>query len=335
VALAAVLAGLVVAAFVAATARGLGEPYRGWSGEAVVVDLPRGASAGRMIRLLADRGVVRDPGALRAWVVLSGQGGALHAGEYRFDRPISALGVLERLRRGDVLLHPVTLPEGLDLRETAARLAAAGLGEEEAFRRALSDPAPVRDVDPEAPDLEGYLFPDTYRFPRGETPEAIARALVAGFRRAAGADYATRARAVGLGIRQAVTLASLIEEETGVSSERARISRVFHNRLARGMLLQCDPTVLYALRRAGRTVGTLRLADLEIDSPWNTYRRPGLPPGPICNPGRPSLQAALAPAPGNELFFVAAPGGGHAFSSTLAAHNAAVRAWRRYAGSSR
>jgi UPF0755 protein len=259
----------------------------------------------------------------------------LRAGEYRFDRAYSTAQVIGRLRSGDVVLHPVTIPEGLTLEETAAIVSESGFGARETLVAAFRDPSAVRDLDPSASDLEGYLFPETYRFARGTSPEVVARALVGQFRRAAGLDLASRAASAGLTVREAVTLASLIEEETSLPAERSRVSRVFANRLRRGMPLQCDPTVLYALRRDGRQVDRLLRAHLVYASPWNTYRNPGLPPGPICSPGRASLDAALAPAPGDDLYFVAAPGGGHRFSRDLASHQRAVREWRRYERSSR
>ena len=332
---------LVLAALVAAGGasflawRELGRPYSGWSGPYVDVELDAGLSASEMLERLGQAGVLRRPALARRWLALFGDAEGLHAGEYRFDEPISPLGVLERLESGAVLLHPVTVPEGLVNLEIANRFVEAGFGPAEALLAAFADPAAVRDLDPGADSLEGYLFPETYRFARGTAPSSIAGALVERFREAVGPTYARRAERLGLTLRQAVTLASLIERETSVPGERGRISRVFHNRLARGMRLQCDPTVLYALHRAGRRVKALTYRDLEFDSPWNTYRVVGLPPGPIANPGLASLEAAVAPPPGDELYFVAAPGGGHRFSSTHEQHLLAVAAWRTYSRSSR
>ncbi len=327
----AVAAGVLAVAVAAGLAwRELTTPWAGWAGEQVTLELPRGLAAGAMLERLAEAGVIRRPGLLRGWLQVRGGAESLHAGEYRFERPATPLEVLDRLRRGDVLLHAFTIPEGLVLEQIAARIAATGLAEESSLLAALRDPAPIRDLDPAAPDLEGYVFPETYRFPRGESPQRIVQAMVERFRVEIGPDYAEQARRVSLGFREAVTLASLIEKETSLDGERERISRVFHNRLARRMLLQCDPTVIYALHREGRTVRDLRYRHLELDSPWNTYRVPGLPPGPICNPGRRSLEAAVLPAEGQELYFVAAPEGGHRFSETLAAHERAVREWRRH-----
>jgi UPF0755 protein len=294
----------------------------------VVVDLPRGMDAGSMLERLHDAGVVRNPRLIRAWLVLRGGGSDLQAGEYAFQEPLSALEVVDKLTRGDVLLHPITLPEGFDLEETAARLAAEGFGDPSDLLSVFRKPEIVSDIDPDAEDLEGYLFPDTYFLPRGETPERIVRTMVERFEAAIGPDYVADAEAVGLTLREAVTLASMIEKETSVPEERWRISRVFHNRLRGRMKLQCDPTVIYALEREGREVGRLSYADLEYDSPWNTYRVYGLPPGPICSPGQDSLDAAVRPTEGDELYFVASPEGGHRFSSSLQAHLEAVRQWR-------
>jgi len=335
--LAALAAGAGVAALLAGAVawNALRSPYAGWSGDEVVVVLDSGLDAGSMLGELAEAGVLRHPRLARAWLAWRGEAGRLQAGEYRFEDPASALAVLERLLDGDVVLHLVTVPEGLTLEETAARLAAAGVAGADALRAAFQDPEPIRDLDAEAPDLEGYLFPETYNFSRGHAAGRIARAMVDQFRRAAGPELAARAAAVGLSTRGAVTLASLIEKETSIPGERPRVSRVFHNRLQRGMRLECDPTVLYALARAGRPAERLTREHLRFESPWNTYVTSGLPRGPIASPGRDSLRAALEPAEGDDLFFVAAPGGGHIFSRTLDGHRQAVAEWRLYTGSSR
>ena len=314
----------------------LHRPYSGWTGDGVDVVLQPGMSARRMIERLAEAGVVERPWMGRAYLSLTRSGSGLQAGEYRFDEPAGTLDVLDRLRRGDVLLHEVTVPEGLDLDQVAAVIAAAGFADEQALRRAFVDTEGIRELDPEADGLEGYLFPDTYRFSRDADAGRIAGRMIEQFQRTVGADYTERAKAVGLSLREAVTLASLIEEETSVPDERRRISAVFHNRLERRMLLQCDPTVLYALKRDGRPVAKLYSKHLRFDSEYNTYRYPGLPPGPIANPGKGSLEAAVDPIESRELYFVALPGRtGHAFSETLEQHNRAVTRWRAYLRSSR
>jgi len=332
-----VAGGLLVASAVPAMwfSWSLHSPYSVWTGDHIDVMLEPGLGAGEMLRRLGRAGVLRQPRMLRAWLSVRGGGESLHAGEYRFESSASALEVLRRLQSGDVLLHAVTIPEGLMVEETAELLAAEGFGTVDEFTAAFGDPTLIHELDPAAKNLEGYLFPETYRFPNSLSPEGIARAMVDRFRAAVGDDYAEGSRAAGLDLREAVALASMIEKETSRAGERPRISRVFHNRLDRGMRLQCDPTVTYALRRAGRPVTRLSRKNLEFDSPWNTYRVYGLPPGPIASPGLASLEAAVDPAEGRELYFVAAPGGGHRFSTTLDAHLEAVAAWRSYLRSSR
>jgi UPF0755 protein len=305
-------------------------PYAGWSGPEAVVTLPRGTPAAAMVDRLAGAGVVRYPAVLQGWISLTGAAGRLRAGTYRFDRPLSPLEILRKIEAGEVMVQAVTIPEGLDFEEIASRLAEAGFGTEEAFLRCFRDPTAVRDLDPAAPDLEGYLFPDTYHFPVGETPARITEAMVRRFRHVASPSLREEAARHGITLRQAVTLASLIEEETSVPAERPRISRVFHNRLTAGMRLECDPTVSYGLRRQGVTVSRLLYKHLREDTPWNTYLHAGLPPGPICNPGRASLEAAVRPEGGEELYFVASPEGGHRFSRDLATHVRAVAQWRAY-----
>jgi UPF0755 protein len=332
---AALAAGTVLLVWSAWAYHVLHRPYAGWEGGEVEIVLAPGLDAGSMLARLAEAGVVRHPRLLRAWLAWRGRAGRLHAGEYRFDRPLSPLEVLGVLERGEVLLHPVTVPEGFNLAEVAARLAQSGFGTTEEFIEAFGNAGPIADLDPEAPDLEGYLFPDTYNFPRGERPARIAEAMVRRFREVIGGDYAAQAERLGLGLRSAVTLASLIEKETALAEERGRVSRVFHNRLRRGMKLECDPTVIYALQRMGRTVNRLSYEDLKLDSPWNTYVVQGLPPGPIANPGRESLRASVAPTEGDELYFVASPDGGHRFSNNLPDHLKAVAEWRRYVRSSK
>jgi len=325
------LATVLSLAVLLASWRELHRPFAGWkeqSDTACVVILTPGSSATRMIDSLAKVGIVRRPGLLRWWLKISGDQGRLKSGEYAFDRAISPLQVLEKLKTGEVVLHPVTIPEGLSVQETATRLAGKGFGREALFLEAMSDPSILGTLDEAATDLEGYLFPDTYFFPLGESEGGIVAAMVLRFQDALAKDIRTKAAAMGMSLREVLVLASLIEKETSLPEERERISRVFHNRLARKMRLQCDPTVIYALRREGRKVGKLTFRDLEFPSPWNTYKTAGLPPGPICSPGAASILAAVQPSEGEDLYFVASPDGGHRFSTTLSAHTRAVREYR-------
>ncbi len=250
------------------------------------------------------------------------------AGEYHFSQADSAAGVIERLMEGDVVLRPMTVPEGLTRFETAKIVAEAGYSTEEEFLELVADPKPIRDLFPEAESLEGFLFPETYRFPRTADGRQVLEAMLRNFRRAY--EAAAPDGDPALTPYEAVTLASLIEKESGVSSERPLISAVFHNRLQKGMLLQCDPTIIYGLLLEGRYRGNIYASDLKDPHPYNTYIHKGLPPGPIANPGLESMRAAYAPATSDYIFFVAKPGGGggHTFSVTLADHNRAVHELR-------
>jgi len=335
VAILAALVAVVALATLVGSALAWSELNRPYGGEPVVVLLNPGESAGTMLHRLADRGVIRRPGLVRTWLRLAGEADQLRAGEYRFNSPVTPLEVIGILREGKVLLHPVTVPEGLSLPETAARLAEGSSGDEQRFLELMAVPDLVAALDPDAKDLEGYLFPDTYHFPRTATEEEILAAMVRRFREVIGSEYPGAGVENGITLRQAVTLASLIEKETSLHGERDRIARVFHNRLRLGMKLQCDPTVIYALRRDGREVGRLTYKDLEYASPFNTYYSAGLPPGPIANPGLESLLAAVHPAEGAELYFVASPDGGHRFTTRLEDHLKAVREYRQWVRNSR
>ena len=315
----------VVAALIGWYAGRIQRPYQGFAAGEVFVEVPPGLGVTAIGRRLVAAGVVPDLLTYRIAVRMRGAERALEAGEYRFDRPASPLEVVSRLVRGDAHLLSVTFPEGLTIREMSAVFAASGLGNEQDFLKAARDASLVRGFDPRATDLEGYLFPDTYRMPRRTTaPELVAR-MVARFEQVAGPEWRTSAKASGLTVRQAVTLASLVEKETALPGERPVVAAVYRNRLKKGMALQCDPTVIYALQRAGRYTGNLTRADLAFDSPYNTYRRAGLPPGPIAAPGKASLEAAVAAADVAFLYFVSRNDGSHAFAETLADHNRHVR----------
>jgi UPF0755 protein len=237
--------------------------------------------------------------------------------------------VIQTLVRGQVLLYPMTLPEGLTRRETARHLNSAYGVDGEAFLAASSDPGPARDWDTEAADLEGYLLPETYHFPKDVTPAEVAEAMVSQFRSVFSEGWKRRAAELGLSVREVVILASLVEKETSRGEERALVSAVFHNRLRIGMKLDCDPTIVYALKQTDSYTGRLRYKDLKLDSPYNTYLYPGLPPGPIANPGRASLEAALYPEDVDYLYFVSRNDGSHQFSRTYREHLNAVNKYQR------
>lgn len=308
--------------------RASARPYDGHPGEVRLVAVAPGTSVDAIGRQLVAAGVVRDPQVFRWALWRSGVGRRLQAGEYRFEGPMSAREVVEKLARGDVALWPVTFPEGLSIAEMAALFEQAGLGSRRDFLEAASGDDLIADLDPDARDLEGYLFPDTYALPRGVTAARLTALMVARFRETFGPELRRAAAEGGLSVRAVVTLASLIEKETARPEERALVSAVYHNRLRAGMRLQCDPTVIYALVRDGRYTGNLTREDLAFDSPYNTYLHAGLPPGPIAAPGRAALEAAVYPAPVDYLYFVSRNDGSHVFASTLAEHNRNVRRYQ-------
>ncbi len=283
----------------------------------------------RFVEVAADlqsQGVLRHPLPLVLWARLTRRDRAVHWGEYLITTPLSPLELLDRLSGPPDPLHALTVPEGLTVHEVVGMLAAAGFGSAESFLCLLEDPFFLAAEALPPTGAEGYLFPDTYAFPLATPQERILRTMARRFREVAGPTLVARAAAVGLSEHQAVTLASLIEEETGRAEERRLVAAVFLNRLRRGIPLQSDPTVLYNRPGGGRTIGR---ADLHRPTPYNTYTIAGLPPTPISNPGRAALEAAVDPAAVDYLYFVARGDGTHEFSTTLAAHNAAVARYQR------
>jgi UPF0755 protein len=323
------LIGIAVAASAAWLYIGVNRPYRGFSAPEQFVDIPPGAGPAGIGRRLAEAGVVRSALSFRAAVWLTGEGRRLQAGEYRFDQPLSARQVVDKIARGDVYVRLLTFPEGYTMRQMAALYASKGFGTADAFMAAAKNVSIVQALDPEAQDLEGYLFPDTYTLSRTTTADQLIARMVARFETALTPATREQAAARGLSLRQLVTLASIVEKETGNTAERPLVAAVYANRLRIGMPLQCDPTVIYALERAGLYDGNLTRENLQYDSPYNTYRYPGLPPGPIANPGRASLEAAASPANVPYLYFVSRNDGTHAFASTIEEHNHNVELYQR------
>jgi UPF0755 protein len=318
----------------------LHEPYQGHREAEQFVDIPSGAGSVAIGRRLVEAGVVRDEWTFRAALWWTGRARDLKAGEYLFDRPTAAIDVVLKIARGDVYARRLTFPEGLTVLEMAELFEARGFGTSAQFIEAASDPSAIREIDRAATDLEGYLFPETYALPRGTPASRLIAMMVERFLTVYDEALRASAQTQGLTTRQVVTLASLVEKETGQPSERPLVAAVYRNRLRIGMGLQADPTVVYALRRAGRYNGNIRRQDLAIDSPYNTYRYPGLPPGPIAAPGEASLRATLTPADVNYLYFVSRNDGSHAFARTLTEHNRNVREFqilyfRRQAGAAR
>lgn len=288
------------------------------------VDLAPGSGTARMGAALEQAGVIRSRYAFE--LVRLVERGRLQAGEYRFAEPATVFDVYRRIARGDVAVRPLTIPEGSNIYDIAARIEQARLGTAAAFLAAARETTLIADLDPAATSLEGYLFPDTYRFAHNATAQQMAAAMVHRFRQVA----------AQLGLQSnfhaTVTLASLVERETAVDSDRPLVASVFINRLAKHMALATDPAVIYGLIRKGSWTGEIHRSDLAGDTPYNTYLHPGLPPGPIANPGLPSLQAAFHPAATNYLYFVAAGTNaqGHSlFAATLDEHNHNVAGYRR------
>ena len=288
----------------------LQSPYRGFEGE-LFLQFPKGSGTRAIATQLADAGVVRY--AWQFWLARAIHPRAkLQAGEYRFDKPASVADVFSRLERGDVFYFSFTVPEGSNMFDIARLLESEGIMSGQDFLKA-------------AQNLEGFLFPSTYRLSHSITPAALCQMMTARFHK----EWTKLMPDPAADMVKTITLASMVEKETGFPAERPVVASVFQNRLRIGMTLDCDPTVIYAALLEQRYRGTIHRSDLDNAHPYNTYRHAGLPPGPIANPGASSLAAALHPAETNYLYFVAKPDGeGHVFTSNLAAHNKAVGSYR-------
>jgi UPF0755 protein len=301
----------------------LNQPY-GTFAEPVFLDFPHGTSTSDMADTLAAKGVIQD-----SWLLLAARvvrrGTNLQAGEYRFEKPASALDVYNRIARGDIYYMELLIPEGFNMFDIAAAVEKLGTMKAQAFLAAARNPALILDLDPGAESLEGYLFPNKYRVFRRTTAQQICREMTNEFR----AQWQSlHAKA---DVHKTVTLASLVEREARLPEERPKVASVFHNRLRQGIKLDCDPTTVYAALLENRYRGVIHRSDLDSQSPYNTYRHAGLPPGPIANPGLRSIRATLEPADTPYLYFVAkADGsGGHNFSESLKQHEAAVAQYHR------
>jgi len=272
---------------------------------------------------LQSASVIRSANAFILWHYLRREH-SLKAGEYVFEGPASAIEVHDRLSRGDIYVHTVVVPEGYTIFDIAHAIQDAGLGSSDDFvKAAQSDTALISDLAPDAKTLEGYLFPSTYRFTRTQDMQEIVAAMVKQFK--------TVAQELGLqpDANRIVTVASIIEKETAVPEERPLVASVYYNRLAKNIALQADPSVIYAEQLRGIYGGALHHIDMRFESPYNTYAHAGLPPGPIANPGRSSLEAAMHPATTDYLYFVSDGNGHHRFSSSLEEHNRNVAAFRK------
>jgi UPF0755 protein len=304
------------------------DAYRGYSETELYVQVPQGAGTAEIGRALTEAGIVRDKLTFRAALYWTGASRKLKAGEYRFDRPMSAVDVVEKMARGDVYTRRITIPEGQTIQEMAKIYEMQGFGPARDFVDAAHDVSLISDLDSKATDLEGYLYPETYALPRGSKPSVLIQMMVTRFKAVFDEGLRRQAEAHGMSVHDAVTLASLVEKETAKAEERPLVAAVYRNRLKIGMGMQADPTVVYALQKAGRYDGNIHHDDLQFDSPYNTYRYAGLPPGPIASPGKPSLEAAVAPADAPYLYFVSRNDGSHVFSATLDEHNRNVQRYQ-------
>jgi len=325
IALVAVLAGGAAAVAVWLGWERIHEPYRGYAGPEQFVTIRQGAGSAEIGRRLFDAQVVSDARLFRVALLWTGQGRDLKAGEYRFDGPLSPLDVIDVLVRGDVYARRITFPEGLTIEEMSKLYESHDFGSARDFVTAAKNIERIKDLDPNATDLEGYLFPETYALPRGTPASRLIDAMVDRFRVVYDDRMRASAAAQGLTTRQVVTIGSLVEKETGKADERPIVGAVYRNRLRIGMPMQADPTIVYALEKAHRYNGNIRREDLALESPYNTYKYPGLPPGPIASPGKASLEGVLFPTDTPYLYFVSRNDGSHVFAQTLAQHNANVQ----------
>jgi UPF0755 protein len=289
------------------------------------VDIEPGTSTRGIAQKLADAGVIASEWPFLV-VRFIQPGKVLQAGEYHFDQPMSPFEVYGKIARGEIYYRELRVPEGASMFDIAEIVEKLGFIKGSEFLKVARDPALIRDLAPGAPSLEGFLFPSTYRVTRRTTAQQVAREMTNEFRR-----VWKEVGKPGLDLNRTVTLASLVEKETAVPSERRTVASVYKNRLDIGMKLDCDPTTIYAARLEDRWDGVIHRSDLDSPNPYNTYRNPGLPPGAIANPGAESLRAAMDPADTRYLFFVAKPGGSgeHVFTESIDQHNAAVQSYRR------
>ncbi|HVG19646.1 MAG TPA: endolytic transglycosylase MltG [Blastocatellia bacterium] len=324
---------LIVAAaagFAVWLSKAVGQPVEHESADRVISIEP-GTGTQAIIARLSEAGIVGHPTALKLYLRLTGRAAGLKAGDYKFASPISPLQAIDKIRRGEVYLERVTIPEGYNRFEIAETLAAkTGKASAEEFLRIMDDQTPVANIAPEARDLEGYLFPDTYNYSSKTTAEDLVRAMVNRFEEVFTPEWAKKASQLNRSVHQVVTLASIIEKEAKVPDERPRVASVFHNRLKLRMALGSDPTFIYAAILAGDYDGNPNQPRHRARlSPYNTYQVPGLPPGPIASPGRASLEAALYPEDTDYLYFVVnGTAGRHKFSRTAAEHDMAVQEYR-------
>jgi len=291
------------------------------------VEVRKGSNSRAITRTLQREGVLRDDFMPLIYLKTIRRSASLKAGVYEFDRPSTPVEVLDKLVRGDVIQKMVTIREGLDRFAVAEIMIAEGFGTKAQWKKATSTAERIADLAPDADSLEGYLFPDTYRLTPGTSPDQITKEMVQNFRKQFGGELAFLTN--GLTLHQTITLASIVETEAQLETERAIVASVYLNRHRKGMILQADPTVIYAMKLRGSWNGNIRKSDLAMDSPYNTYRSRGFPPGPIANAGIASLRAAANPTESEYLYFVSRNDGSHVFARSLAEHNRNVMQFQK------
>ena len=319
------ISGLVLLWFLIA----LYKPYQGYLGSQQIITIPLGQTTSQIALNLQNQGIIRSSLLFQWYVRLGYTSSSLKAGEYRFQNAVNLSEVATKIQKGLVNYYKVTVREEMTIREIIRQFNSEGFGAVKNYQRALQEISLIADLDPLANNLEGYLFPETYFVTRSMTESEIVATMVKEFRTVWTADRSQRAGEIGLTMREVITLASLIEKETSLPEERPLVSAVFQNRLRKNIKLACDPTVIYAVKQIKEYDGIINQSDLALDSPYNTYRYAGLPPGPIANPGLESIDAALHPADVNYLYFVSKNDGSHFFSSNYRNHHRAVQRYQR------
>jgi UPF0755 protein len=320
-----ILAGLLLVLLVAG---GVGLKVRGFLSATPstehtekVIQIPRGASVGAVARLLQEQGVVTNAEYFRRYVAFQGSAERIRAGEFRFYTDLTPAGVLDVLINGQEVTYKLTFPEGYNYRDMLKVVATLDFLDPKRFEQLVTDPAVVKKYGFTTPTLEGFLFPSTYEITRTHTEEELVSAMVRQFKAHWTPEFDSRAKSLGMSQLEVVTLASIVEKETGRGEERPQVASVFHNRLKKGMKLESDPTIIYGLENYD---GDIRRSDIRRPHPWNTYVIPALPPSPIANPGEAAIRATLFPAETDYLYFVATGDGNHSFSKTFAEHAAKV-----------
>jgi UPF0755 protein len=297
------------------------------SQETVTVEFEPGTSLRKISNVLAEKKVISNARFFEVYARFNNKSKEIKAGEYEFKQELKIDEVLTMLAEGRVVLHPFTVPEGYNIRQIGDLIQQKGMGTQLEWMSLMSDKEFIKKLGLQTDSLEGYLFPDTYNLQKNTTLADLAEKMVRNFKQKVTPDLLSKAQVMGFSLHQWITLASIIEKETGVAAERPLIASVFLNRTKIDMPLQTDPTVIYGITNFN---GNLTRNDLETDTPYNTYTRKGLPPGPICSPGLESMLAVLNPTPSEFLYFVGKGDGTHQFSKTLEEHNAAVDLYQRH-----